>query len=267
MNTATAPSTHSAAASGERYQILPFTMDDGVMPRAAIGLIVLATDQTLEHEWRQVFAQVPGVAYFEARLYNSPDINPETLAAMEKDIPAAVQLIVPDVPLQVVAFGCTSGSVVIGEDNIAAQIRSVRPSTATTTPITAAVAGLNALGAQRIALITPYVQSVNDLFATHLARSGLQVTRVATFNHANDNEVARIDRESLRNAVMTAGQHDDVEAVFVSCTSLRMATAISDFEKELGKPVLASNSAMAWHALRLAGVQDRLPSFGRLYEV
>lgn len=261
MNTATNNKTD------DRYQIIPFTMDDGVMPRAAIGLVVLATDQTIEHEWRQVFAHIPGVAYFEARLYNSPDINPTTLAEMEKDIPAAVELIVPDVPLQVVAFGCTSGSVVIGEDNIAKQIRSVRPGIETTTPITAAVAGLRALGKQRIALITPYVESVNTLFATHLAKSDMQVNRVATFNHANDNEVARIDRESLRNAVMTAGQHDDVDAVFVSCTSLRMATLIAEFERELGKPILASNSAMAWHSLRLAGINDALPQFGRLYEV
>lgn len=254
-------------ATDTSYQILPFTMDEGVMPRAAIGLVVLATDQTLEHEWRQVFAQVPGVAFFEARLYNSPDINPETLAGMEKDIAAAVKLIVPDVPLQVVAFGCTSGSVVIGEDRIADRIRSVRPGIATTTPITAAVAGLRALGKQRIALITPYVQSVNELFARHLAKSNMQVNCIATFNHANDNEVARIDRESLRNAVMTAGGHDDVDAVFVSCTSLRMAALIADFEKELGKPVLASNSAMAWHALRLAGVNDALPQFGSLYQI
>lgn len=264
MNTATA-STQATASASDNYKIMPFTMDEGVMPRAAIGLVVLATDQTLEHEWRQVFANVPGVAYFEARLYNSPDINPVTLAEMEKDIPAAVELIVPDVPLKVVAFGCTSGSVVIGEANIAAQIHTKRPGVATTTPITAAVAGLRALGKQRIALITPYVQSVNQLFATHLAANGVQVNRTVTFNHANDNEVARIDAASLRAAVLEAGRHDDVDAVFVSCTSLRMATLIADFEKELGKPILASNSAMAWHSLRLAGVNDALPQFGALY--
>lgn len=263
MNT----TSDAPAAAQDRYKIMPFTMDAGVMPRAAIGLVVLATDQTLEHEWRQIFAHVPGVAYFEARMYNAPEINPETLAAMEKDIPAAVELIVPDVPLQVVAFGCTSGSVVIGEERIAAQIHTQRPSVATTTPITAAVAGLRALGKQRIALITPYVQSVNQLFSTHLAGEGLQVHRTVTFNHANDNEVARIDAASLRAAVLEAGQHDDVDAVFVSCTSLRMAALIVDFEKELGKPILASNSAMAWHALRLAGVQDPLPQFGQLYLV
>lgn len=248
------------------YTVLPFTMDEGVMARAAIGLVVLATDQTLEHEWRQII-DLPGVAFFEARLYNSPDITPANLAEMEKDITAAVELIVPDVPLQVVAFGCTSGSIVIGEEQVARRIREARPGAAVTTPITGAVAGLKALGAQRVALITPYVQSVNRLFQTHLQACDLQVSRVGTFNHANDNEVARIDAASLRAAILATGGHGDVDAVFVSCTSLRMATLIRGVEQELGKPVVASNSAMAWHALRLAGVRDALPQFGRLFEI
>ena len=254
----------SATVENSAYTVLPFTMDEGVMARAAIGLVVLATDQTLEHEWRQII-NLPGVAFFEARLYNSPDITPATLAAMEKDITAAVALIVPDVPLQVVAFGCTSGSIVIGEEQVAQRIREARPGVAVTTPITGAVAGLKALGAQRVALITPYVQSVNLLFERHLRSSGLDVSRIATFNHANDNEVARIDAASLRAAILATGRHEDVDAVFVSCTSLRMAALTHSVEQELGKPVIASNSAMAWHALRLAGVRDALPQFGRLF--
>lgn len=254
------------ATSPTTATVLPFTMDVGVMARAAIGLVVLATDQTLEYEWRQIM-DLPGVAFFEARMYNSPDITPENLAAMEKDITAAVQLIVPDVPLQVVAFGCTSGAIVIGEEQVGQRIRSARPGVACTTPITGAVAGLHKLGAQRIALITPYVQSVNQLFEGHLVASGLDVTRIATFNHSNDNEVARIDAASLRAAILATGAHDDVDAVFVSCTSLRMAHLTREVEQALGKPVVASNSAMAWHALRLAGVNDALPQFGRLFEL
>lgn len=257
--------TDIARAPGT-FTVLPFTMDAGVMARAAIGLVVLATDQTLEYEWRQIM-NLPGVAFFEARIHNSPDITPQNLAAMEKDITAAVQLIVPDVPLQVVAFGCTSGSIVIGEAQVAQRIQSARPGVACTTPITGAVAGLRKLGAQRIALITPYVQSVNTLFEEHLIASGLAVTRIASFNHSNDNEVARIDAASLRSAILATGAHDDVDAVFVSCTSLRMADLTRDVEQALGKPVVASNTAMAWHALRLAGVRDALPRFGRLFEV
>src|SRR5260221_590767 len=67
---------------------LPFTLDNGIAQRAAIGLVVLATDQTIEHEWRQML-RLDGVAFYESRIYNAPTITPETLAEMEGGIPGA----------------------------------------------------------------------------------------------------------------------------------------------------------------------------------
>ena len=61
---------------------MPFALDGGVAARARIGLIVLATDHTLEHEFRQIF-RIPGVALYATRIRNAAEINPTTLAAME----------------------------------------------------------------------------------------------------------------------------------------------------------------------------------------
>jgi len=248
------------------YEILPFKMDGGLMSRAAIGLIVLSIDQTMEYEWRRII-DLPGVAFFESRIPCPPDITPERLMEMHKDIATGTELLLPGLDLQVVAFGCTSGAIVIGEEEVFAQIRRVRPDAACTTPITAAMEGLEALNAKRIALLTPYVESVNNLFKEHIEARGVEITRIATFNHAVDAEVARIDAETLKNAILKIGAPDDVDAVFVSCTSLRMCDHTREIEQLLGKPVLASNSAMAWHALRLAGIDDVLPQWGRLFEV
>jgi maleate isomerase len=46
---------------------------------------------------------------------------------------------------------------------------------------------------------------------------------------------------------------------------LRIAELIPELEARIGKPVISSNFAMAWHALRLAGVEDREPHLGRLF--
>jgi maleate isomerase len=46
---------------------------------------------------------------------------------------------------------------------------------------------------------------------------------------------------------------------------VRLAEAAAAIEAEIGLPVTSSNHAMAWHALRLAGVDDRLDGFGRLF--
>lgn len=248
------------------YEILPFKMDEGLMARAAIGLIVLSIDQTMEYEWRRII-NLPGVAFFESRIPCPPDITPERLMEMQKDITAGTELLLPGLDLDVVAFGCTSGAIVIGEEEVFAQIRKARPGIACTTPITAAMEGFKALNVKRIALLTPYVESVNNLFKEHIEGCGVAISRIATFNHSVDADVARIDSETLKNAILKIGAADDVDAVFVSCTSLRMCDHTREIEQLLGKPVLASNSAMAWHALRLAGIDDVLPQWGRLFEV
>jgi len=248
------------------YEILPFNMDGGLMPRAALGLIVLSIDQTMEYEWRRII-DLPGVGFVASRIPCPPDITPARLMEMQKDIATGTELLLPGLDLQVVAFGCTSGTIVIGEQEVFAQIRRIRPGVACTSPITAAMAGLNALNVERIALLTPYVESVNNLFKEHIEARGIEISRIATFNHAVDAEVARIDADTLKRAILKIGACDDVDAVFVSCTSLRMCDHTREIEQLLGKPVLASNSAMAWHALRLAGVDDVLPQWGRLFEV
>ena len=63
---------------------LPFETDDGIASRARLGLLVLATDFTIEHEWRAIMAGLPGVALYESRILNDAQITPETLRAMER---------------------------------------------------------------------------------------------------------------------------------------------------------------------------------------
>ncbi|MCP4329072.1 MAG: Asp/Glu racemase [Alphaproteobacteria bacterium] len=231
---------------------------------AKIGLLVLASDHTVEHEWRLVMNR-DGVAVYGARLYNSPTINPETLAAMANEIGKATSLILPGVDLDVVAYGCTSGAMTIGEDRVFELIRAERPGVACTTPITAAQAGFKTLGIERIALLTPYAESVNEMMRAYLEARGIAVPVSGSFSEESDNVAARISQRSIHDAALELGAYDDVDAVFVSCTSLQVNAVAGPAEEALGKPVLSSNLAMAWHALRLGGVDDVIPGYGRLF--
>lgn len=247
-------------------QKLSFTLDSGIAHRAAIGLVVLATDQTIEHEWRQML-RLDGVAFYESRIYNSPTITPETLAEMASGISAAAGLIKPGIPLDALAYGCTSGAMVIGEERVFALLREAWPDKPCTTPITAALAGLKALGARRIALLTPYIDEINQTMRRYIEARGIVVAAMGSFNNSNDNEVARISAASLEAAIGELGAVKQVDAVFVACTSLRIAALIEGIEARLGKPVTSSNHAMAWHALRLAGYADPVDRYGRLFRV
>ena len=75
----------TSARQDDAYARLLFALDDGICRRAAIGLVVLATDHTIEHEWRKLLTQ-DGVAFYESRVYNSPDITPERLMEMDARI-------------------------------------------------------------------------------------------------------------------------------------------------------------------------------------
>lgn len=257
-----------AAAQGDlvvNRQHLPFRLDDGIGERASIGVVVLATDQTLEHEFRRLLA-LPGVAFYESRILNDAAIRRENLQAMEARLSEAAGLILPGVPLDVIAFGCTSGSMVIGEERVFERIREARPGVACTTPITATFAALDALGTRRVALLTPYRDDINHFIRGYMEERAIAVPVMGSFNEEDDLKAARIDIASIRHAALDLGRSEAVDAVFVCCTSLRLVDAIDDIERELGKPVTSSNHAMAWHCLRLAGVDDARPECGRLFE-
>jgi len=243
---------------------LPHRLEPGIAHRARIGLIVLASDHTIEDEWRRML-DIDGIAVYHSRIVNSPTITPETLQAMEAGLTAATDAILPGVPLDVVAYGCTSGAMVIGEERVAQRIRAARPGVAVTTPITAALAGLRALGATRIALLTPYIDRINQMMRRYIEERGIAVPAMGSFNNENDNEVACIAPESLRDAAIELAREPLVDALFVACTSLRLASVVEEIEAATGKPAMSSNHAMAWHALRLAGYDEPVPGFGRLF--
>jgi maleate isomerase len=244
--------------------VLPSELDGGVASRAAIGLIVLATDQTMEHEFRILVSQ-PGVAFYESRVFNDNDINPETLRAIGARIAPSVDLILPSIELDVVAFGCTSATMTLGEEAVFAEIHKVRPNVACTTPVTAALAAFEALGASRIGLLTPYAPEINKSFVRYFGDRGLDIAAVATFDRRDDRDAARISVSSIEDAASRLAATSAVDAIFVSCTSLRVAEAVERLEKRIGVPITSSNHAMAWHCLRLAGIEDVVPSAGKLY--
>ncbi len=255
------------AADAPRVNLehLPFTTDRGVGALANLGLIVLATDGTMEHEFRQVLARLPGVALFESRIRNDTAINPETLKAMEARIPECAEILMPDYELDCVAYGCTSASMVIGPERVSELITAARRPRAATNPALAALAAFEVLGMRRIALLTPYVRSVNQMMRGFFQSRGVGVPVMGSFNEEDDPTVARIDAASIRAAAERLAGEPDVDGLFVSCTSVRLIEAVAEIEAAVGKPVTSSNHALIWHALRLSGVDTALDGLGELF--
>lgn len=239
---------------------MTYVLDPG--PVARLGLVVLSTDETLEDEARQILPA--SVSLYHTRIESAPDVTPENLAQMEARMVASAALL--PAGLDAVGYGCTSASVVIGPEAVAHQMHQVQPSVPVTNPISAVVAGLEALGACKIALVTPYEADVVAPMMAHLARFGIDVISELSFGERDDRRVARISEQSTHDAVLQAGQAAGVEAVFASCTNLRSFGIIDAAERKLNVPVVSSNSALLWHLCRAAGVPG-LGGPGRLFKI
>lgn len=259
--------TASALASDglvENYTDLPFSTDQGLGARATLGLVVLSSDQTIEPEVYNLTCG-EGIVVHHARIENDVTVTPETLAAMEARLPQTAALLPKGFGFDVIGYGCTSASLIIGEDKVADGIHQAHPGVATTNPVTAVRAAMAALGMRRIALLTPYIAEINHRLRDQFQSLGFSIPVMGTFNEKNDLVVGRIDRTSLIDAIVKLGSHNSCDGVFISCTGLRVAYLVKEAEERLGKPVTSSNHALAWHMLRLAGVNDPKPEHGSLF--
>jgi maleate isomerase len=243
---------------------LPFETDHGLGHRAILGLIVLQADETIEPEFRS-FAGFDGVSLYHSRIASDPEVTAETLARMEAEIPAAVRLLPLAPSFDVIGYACTSGATIIGPEKVARAIHTVRPGVATTDPLSAVKAAVRSLQVTRIGFVTPYIAEVSEAMRRNLETSGLRITAFGSFEQSEEHVVAQIAPDSVFDAILDIGGSDECDAVFVSCTNLRSLAVIEAVEAKLGKPVLSSNQAIAWHMIRLAGVTDRPDGLGALF--
>lgn len=235
--------------------------DAGRHDRAKLGFVVLAMEQTVEDD---VFALTPpGVGVHFTRIAMSNDATVETLAAMEPDIERVAGLLLPDATLDTLCYTCNSGTMVIGEETVMAALRRARPEARPTTVMTGVWRALKALGAHRIAVATPYAGQVNDFVRRFLEGHGFDIVSFNAMEIVRNSDIDRVTPASIRDFA-SATDHADADALFVCCGALRALDVVDDLEKRVAKPVVASNQAMMWDCLRLAGIDDALAGYGRL---
>jgi len=220
------------------------------MPRDTLlrfGLVALATDMTIEGDAARLMP--PGTRLHVTRIAFENPTTEENLRRTGPRLRAAVDLLVPGIPLAGIGFGCTSASAVLGDqmDRLAGTRGTV------TTPMSGALKGLAALGATRIALMTPYLEATTDLVGDHFEAHGVAVLKRASMGHADDRDMALLPEPEIVE-MAEAADHPDAEALFMSCTALPALGLIERLEARLGKPVLTANQALFWAMLDAAAV-------------
>ena len=238
------------------------TQDDLNNRRPRLGLISPASDILIERDfWRMGFAA--DVDIFTTRIPLEMPLTPVTLARLADGIGSAIERLLPEEKLDAVVFGCTSGSAVIGPENVTNRVHAQRADIAVTNPATAAVAALRHLGASKLAFVAPYTADVAERTADIFRGAGIEIMDACCLGLLTDAEIAVPGPDHYRS-VLEQMDLSGAEAIFLSCTTSRALDAIAPLEEMTGLPVITSNQASFWHARSLIGQSRAISGFGRL---
>ena len=238
--------------------------DRGTHWRAQLGFIVISTDLVMEENIARLAPE--GVGTSVTRLKTATECNLESLSEHIEGMAEAASILQPGVPPDVVCYACTSGSIVLGEDRVMAEIRRGAPWAEPATLVTGVVNALRRLEARKLVVATPYLDEISSMEADYLVGKGFDVLDIQGLNVEDGEAMGRITRECLRDFALSVDR-PDADAIFVSCGGIRTIDVLQEIEDAAGKPVVCSNQAMMWDCLRRAGIGDRIAGYGRLFEL
>ena len=227
-----------------------------------IGLITLSTDLTMESDFYFISRDLP-IDVFVNRIKNYNPLTKENLLKMYDQLESVTKNILPDEKINTVAYGCTSGTIAIGEDRVKEKIQLAKPDCYVTTPITSAIKAFKKMNVKKIAVFTPYPESVNKTIFEYLNKKSVNIISFSTFNLDLDVDIARVDPQYLFKT-LTSLNINDADALFVSCTALPALEIIEEVEEKINKPVFSSNQTLIWDTLRSVGYKNSIEGYGKL---
>ena len=229
-----------------------------------VGLIALSTDQTIEKDFKNICSNLP-IDIFINRIHNQNPLTKENLLKMREDLASVTKKILPDEKLNTIAYGCTSGTIAIGENNVKEKILSVKPGSYVTTPVTSAIKAFNQLKINKIALFTPYPEAVNKTILDYFNKKNIEVSSFASLNLNLDSEFANVDPNYILE-ISSKLEMKNADALFISCTALPVLGILSKLESKIRKPVLSSNQTLIWDTIRSIGYKSPIKGYGKLLE-
>lgn len=218
-----------------------------------LGFIVPAINVVAEDDFITLAAADVGVHFARADVDTSREIS----AQFDQMIDAAPALArsLAKAGVAVVAFACTSASFFRGEgsDRTIADAMTAAAAIPTLTTATAAVNALQAVGARRIAIATPYLSWVYEAEQAFFSSAGFEVVAVNGLERRGGSDINTIPDEAIRSLVKDVDRAE-ADALFVSCTDLPVLGLIDELEATHRKPVVTSNQATFWACAKIANL-------------
>ena len=229
-----------------------------------VGLIALSTDQTIEGDFNNICKNLP-LEIFINRIHNQNPLTKENLLKMEDDLESVTNKILPNEKINTIAYGCTSGTIAIGEDKVKEKILLAKPGCYVTTPVTSAIKAFQQMNIKKIALFTPYPDAVNKTILEYFTKKNIEVSSFASLNLNLDTEFANVDPNYILE-ISSKLETKNADALFISCTALPVLNIIDQLEQKIQKPVLSSNQTLIWDTIRSVRYESPIKGYGKLLE-
>src|SRR4051812_16510024 len=231
-------------------------------PRARMGLIIPSVNTYSEPQFNHFAPDGLGIHVARARVAGEWK---RPLPEMKGEIADAAKLL-SDAHPDVIVFHCTDTSMTQGPQGEGKILDIVKDATGIDAMATSRLVleALQALSMKKVVLLTPYKS--NKAVIDYLTAAGVTVLRdIAMKLEAKDFGTVT-PSQWAQMAKDIDGPNSD--GVFLSCTNTRQIEAIADIEKTLGKPVVNSNQAVLWGAVKRlsakVGAIKPIPELGRL---
>lgn len=227
--------------------------------RGRIGLIIPADNAVMEPEFAHMVPE--GVSAHSARLKKCP--RPEMpIEALE-----LVRTTLNDTHVNLVAYMCAASSFVLGpkgNEDLCEKLSEVTGGLPCITATTAMVDGLRAVGAKKVAVLSPHPPEIAEKLKEYLEASGFDVPCLLALGL----DLAAINNTAPGDIYRHVKSMDlsDADAIFIAATNFRAIDVIEAIEADMNLPVVSSNQVVMWSALKTLGVADKPRGYGRLWE-
>lgn len=124
---------------------------------------------------------------------------------------------------------------------------------------------MKAYGAKKIGIITPYQPVGDQQVVDFFTQIGCEVHDIYGFKCSTATSIAEVPADEIKAAFKRVDA-PDVDLLIQAGTNLLAGKAAAELEEEIGKPVIAINTATVWHAYRTNGIMDQFKGWGSLFE-
>jgi maleate isomerase len=240
-----------------------------------VGLIVPSSNTTMETEIPRLLrareAGAPEETFsFHSSRMRMQRVTPEELRAMNAQMDRCASELA-DARCDVVTTACLVAIMAQGagfhctaEGQIGAVLEGEGAAAPVVSSAGALLAGLAALGAKRVAIITPYLKPLTKLVAAYIEASGVEVKDALSLEVADNLAVGRLDPADLREHWRRLDLAGCDALVLSACVQMPSLASIQPVEEACGLPVLSAGTATVYAILRALGLAPVAPGAGAL---